>query len=177
MLLECDSGHNNGNLISCCRYRIVDILNDENLRNSNTCILFLIHLPRKYPKSTFVSFQELPWHCYHVDELISDHSSMQLSDVALANYSVSEIFNSEVNDYPPVDLKDEFSEVDSVSLKLRDLQKRGLHYCEQLHYLVPQAVSYCSMRPDRIQILQTLIPQQPTDQGVNNLENVLLLLQ
>ena len=170
LILECDSGHNNGNLISCCRYRIVDILNDEKLKNSMTCILFLIHLPRKYPKSNFVSFQEHPWHCYHVDELITDHQSMQLSDVALANYSISEIFNSDVNDVSSANYSDSesiISEVESKCLRLSNLQKRDVRYCERLYDLVPEAMSACSMRPERIPILQSIIPKEPTCQGLH----------
>ena len=51
-------------------------------------------------------------------------------------------------------------------LQLRDIQKKDLHYSEQLHDLVPEAVSACSIRPDRIGILESKISQQSIDEGL-----------
>ena len=98
---------------------------------------------------------------------------MQLSDVVLANNSVSEIFSSDISDSPqyyPTECIGKISKTHSLILflQLRDIQKKDLHYSEQLHDLVPEAVSACSIRPDRIGILQSKISQQSIDEGLQN---------
>ena len=164
LMLECDAGHVNGNLISCCRYRIVDIRNDG-LKDSMTCILLLIHLPRKYPKSTFVSFQEHPWNCYHVDELIVDLNFLCLSNLGLVKYSVADIFQSDLNKCPIDHRKTNPPKYFSSFLYFAPLEHRKFNFCDQLHKLIPEAVASSSITANRIKILQLVIPQYPCDQG------------
>ena len=172
LVLECDSGHKNGNLISCCRYRIVDLLSKDELSRSMTCILFLIHIPRNYPKSNFVSFQEQPWKCYHVDELISKQDSFTVTDLVIADYSIAEAFSTET--------PEEFDHPASISYghgefyctiysslfpKLLQYSKKAIKLYEQLYDFIPEAVSSSMLKRDRIQILQDILSENQTRMG------------
>ena len=71
-MIQCDSGHLNGDLIACARYRIYDKRAEAALRNERegcTHVLFIIHLPRQVTGSSFVGFQGEPWISTHIDDL------------------------------------------------------------------------------------------------------------
>ena len=71
-MIQCDSGHLNGDLIACARYRIYDKRAETSLRNERewcTHVLFIIHLPRQAVGSSFVGFQGEPWISTHIDDL------------------------------------------------------------------------------------------------------------
>ena len=72
LVIQCDSGHLNGDLIACARYRIYDKRAETSLRNEKegcTHVLFIIHLPRQVVGSSFVGFQGEPWISTHIDDL------------------------------------------------------------------------------------------------------------
>ena len=72
LVIQCDSGHLNGDLIACARYRIYDKRAEASLRNERegcTHVLFIIHLPRQVVGSSFVGFQGEPWISIHIDDL------------------------------------------------------------------------------------------------------------
>ena len=72
LVIQCDSGHLNGDLIACARYRIYDKRAETSLRNERewcTHVLFIIHLPRQAVGSSFVGFQGEPWISTHIDDL------------------------------------------------------------------------------------------------------------
>lgn len=79
VIFECERAHENGNLISCCRYRLADKF--EKTGSLNTKFVLLIHLPKKCLKSNFVSFQKHPWLCYHVDDIFSTENSVPLNRI------------------------------------------------------------------------------------------------
>ena len=71
-MIQCDSGHLNGDLIACARYRIYDKRAEASLRHERegcTHVLFIIHLPRQTVGSSFVGFQGEPWISTHIDDL------------------------------------------------------------------------------------------------------------
>ena len=73
LIIQCDSGHLNGDLIACARYRIYDVrakalLNKYQITHT-THVLFIIHLPVQTVQSSFVGFQGDPWISCHIDEL------------------------------------------------------------------------------------------------------------
>ena len=73
LIVQCDSGHINGDLIACARYRIYDMC-AKALLNKTQCshtthVLFIIHLPVQVVGSSFVGFQGDPWVSCHIDEL------------------------------------------------------------------------------------------------------------
>ena len=76
LVIQCDSGHKNGNLIACARYRIYDerikAINKNKLQNrvGVTHVLFIINLPHQVSSSSsFVGFQGDPWISCHIDDL------------------------------------------------------------------------------------------------------------
>ena len=74
-MIQCDSGHLNGDLIACARYRVYDervnALSRTKIQNRNgvTHVLFIINLPHQVAASSFVGFQGDPWISAHIDDL------------------------------------------------------------------------------------------------------------
>ena len=92
-IFECEYGQDNGNLISCCRYRLVDKVMEKAAEESATVFVLIVHLPRKCDKSDFVSFQEQPWICYHVDDLVPSKESVALfRQVCCQSVPLSQLF-------------------------------------------------------------------------------------
>ena len=129
------------------------------MNTTNTCILLLIHLPRKYPVSNFVSFQEQPWLCYHVDELVIPEDSVNLADMIGIDYSISDVFYSEEE----VSLEHSSDEIDDIYkplfLEMQMLFNRQANLYKQLQVHVPVAVSLSGVQKERIGVLQELIPK------------------
>lgn len=89
LIVQCESGHLDGDLIACARYRIIDertkaiekYKNAENggqlvvdgersmLNDGKSHVLLIIHLPRQAIATSFVGFQSDPWISAHIDEL------------------------------------------------------------------------------------------------------------
>ena len=73
LIIQCDSGHLNGDLIACARYRIYNVRAKALLKKYQTThtthVLFIIHLPVQTVQSSFVGFQGDPWISCHIDEL------------------------------------------------------------------------------------------------------------
>ena len=87
LIIQCDSGHINGDLIACARYRIYDMrakakMQSRLLRSrcyNVTHVVIIIHLPVQVANSNFVGFQGDPWVSCHIDELRpSDKSAITL---------------------------------------------------------------------------------------------------
>ena len=68
VIIQCDSGHLNGDLIACARYRIYD-LKARIHEGLTTHVLFVINLPQQVASSSFVGFQGDPWISSHIDDL------------------------------------------------------------------------------------------------------------
>ena len=94
LIVQCDSGHLNGDLLACAKYRLDDIVQEESriyqLEEPHTPmspkqkvvsppkgnpkghfhVLFTVYLPRKHGsnKSSFVSFHGGEWICTHIDD-------------------------------------------------------------------------------------------------------------
>lgn len=96
MIIQCDSGHKNADLIACARYRIYDELvkplEKKKTRQCITHTLFVIYLPPQVTDSRFVGFQGDPWISSHIDELIP--TSIAPQDAVMT--SISEVF---IGDY------------------------------------------------------------------------------
>ena len=93
-MIQCDSGHVNGDLIACARYRIYDKRAEalhRNKRKGSTHVLFIIHLPRQVVGSPFVGFQGDPWISSHIDDLRPARDSTITLHEAM-NVSISQLF-------------------------------------------------------------------------------------
>ena len=99
MIVQCDSGHLNSDLIACARYRVCDEAIRAKAKNKIhggdnidvTHILFVIHLPQQEVKSQFVGFQGDPWISVHIDDLRATSEITVIPEQAL-NASISELF-------------------------------------------------------------------------------------
>ena len=89
MIIQCDSGHLNGDLIACARYRIYTLRNDTD-KDQVTHVLFVIHLPHQVTGS-FIGFQGDPWISAHIDDLRPAADDLVAPYRALS-MSISELF-------------------------------------------------------------------------------------
>lgn len=124
--MQCDSGHLNGDLIACARYRIYDERvkaikkNEIQQRGSVTHVLFIINLPHQIFGSSFVGFQGDPWISYHIDDLRASSGdtieplhaiSSTISDLFIGRYihdiqPALDITVSQLLNKPPAESKD-----------------------------------------------------------------------
>ena len=90
LIIQCDSGHDSGDLIACARYRIYDLWSkaDKNLINH---VLFIIHLPQQAASLSFVGFQGDPWISYHIDDLRQPSNTLPSTREAIYS-TISELF-------------------------------------------------------------------------------------
>ena len=97
LIIQCDFGHMNGDLIACARYRIYDMRAKALLHLSSrpqshtTHVLFIIHLPVQAMHSSFVGFQGEPWVSCHIDELRKSSEGALTLEVA-QGVPISELF-------------------------------------------------------------------------------------
>ena len=97
LIIQCDSGHINGDLIACARYRIYD-MRVKALHNKSKChVVFIVHLPVHISQSTFVGFQGDPWISCHIDQLRPSGENDITLEVA-QRMSVSQIFYGGLED-------------------------------------------------------------------------------
>ena len=108
LVIQCDSGHLNGDLIACARYRIYDervnALNNNKIQNRDgvTHVLFIINLPHQVSSSTFVGFQGNPWISSHIDDL-RPTSSDTIEPLHAIATNISELFIGEyIHDIAPL---------------------------------------------------------------------------
>ncbi|XP_078674105.1 E3 ubiquitin-protein ligase rnf213-alpha-like isoform X2 [Branchiostoma floridae x Branchiostoma belcheri] len=66
LVVQCDSGHTNSNLIACARYCVQD--EQTQVGNTTAHLVFIVQLPR-LPGGCFVGFQGGRWTCAHIDDL------------------------------------------------------------------------------------------------------------
>ena len=90
VIIQCDSGHMNGDLIACARYRIYDLKVKAD-KEQITHVLFIIHLPHQVASSSFVGFQGNPWISFHIDDLrpTTDNAVSAYDAIGL---TISELF-------------------------------------------------------------------------------------
>lgn len=93
IVIQCDSGHINGDLIACARYRIYDervkALEKEGINVVH--VLFIINLPHQFSTSTFVGFQGDPWISTHIDDLRA-YSQDTIEPQLAISATISELF-------------------------------------------------------------------------------------
>ena len=101
LVIQCDSGHLNADLIACARYRIYDKRAETSLQNKvlrregRTHVLFIIHLQRHMLGSSFVGFQGDPWISIHIDNLRpTKYNTITLHEAMIM--SISHLFYGEV---------------------------------------------------------------------------------
>ena len=92
LLVQCDSGHLNTDLIACARYRVIDE-HKQNRATAITNVVFIIQLPRVSRGTSFASFLGGPWISIHVDNLHGSEDDTAVLKFALQS-SVGEFFRA-----------------------------------------------------------------------------------
>ena len=92
VIIQCDSGHANGDLMACARNRIYNVRSE---RERDTHVVLVIHLPHQAANSSFIGFQGDPWISVHIDDLrpTSDSTIMpyEAMDTAVSNLFLGSI--------------------------------------------------------------------------------------
>lgn len=105
VIIQCDSGHLNGDLIACARYRIHDLkIKADN--EQITHVLFIIHLPHQVRNSSFVGFQGHPWISSHIDDLRPSTDHVVSANEAIG-LTISQIFLGSNSENPDINPRDE----------------------------------------------------------------------
>ena len=145
LIIQCDSGHLNVDLIACAKYRVQDEKpklatrsEDGDVNRGATHVLFVINLPRKATGSSFVGFQGGQWISTHIDNL---HSFTSLTLADAMSKPISVLFYDPENEH-------------------------GIHQCLRLHGCIQAAASHLRdvghmkrRTTERVAILLGLIPQ------------------
>lgn len=186
MILQCDSGHLNGELIACAKYRIMD----ECIRNRGsqnlpiTHILVIIQLPMEARLSSFVGFQGGHWTSVHIDELLSDNDLHGMPIDEMIPHSISEIFCA-----TPKHQVMQHAEPDgSVSTSSEQMKNPVLHVSHwqqywRLHKCIQAAVSRLQDGKggrrglERISILEELLPDETIEIRESYIQSAMYLWQ
>ena len=164
MIIECDAGHLNIDLIACARHRIIDervtamqMTSDTNhgLPQQATHVVFIVQLPKQVGGTKFVGFQGAQWYSVHIDDL-SPPKDFSFTLPNAFYHSMSEIFGVNV-------ATNAIARSNPETLPLFDAAKR-------LHGLIQKATSRLQdneknkhRTTQRIEILLDLIPEQDSD--------------
>ena len=116
IVIQCDSGHNNGDLIACARYRIYDerVKSLDLRKDAITHVLLIINLPHELLDSSFVGFQGDPWISAHIDDLKpSSEATIQpqeaisetISKIFIGRYLDNKNSTSSESQSPPTGIK------------------------------------------------------------------------
>ena len=180
LIVQCDSGHLYGDLISCARYRV----DDEREKSSHlwtqeygrTHVLFIVHLPRRGGEGdgalgSFVGFQGGKWLSAHIDDLRAPSEAALSLEDALHN-SISSLFYCEGSVQKSVEEereKDGFEKEEKIKEEGRRIVYSESYQCYRLYSCIQAAVAR-AVNSDkskqwairRVNILLDLIPQQPS---------------
>lgn len=102
LIIQCDSGHLNSDLLACAKYRVDDIFTEISAGASSSLevdrqtychILFTVLIPRENCSSSFVGFLGGDWICYHIDDFSPEYDYCPVS-LALSNTPLSLLFHN-----------------------------------------------------------------------------------
>ena len=171
LVIQCDSGHLNSDLIACARYRIYDKKVEATQQNEGegcTHVLFIIYHPRQLVGSSFVGFQGDPWISTHIDNLRTEDNAIMLHEAMGA--SISQLFygkeaNSEEREAPNKTATIQLTS-DAVQLPVErsyNAQFRRLHGCiQQAASLLQDSAMNKYRATKRVAMLVSLIAKSPT---------------
>ena len=94
VLIQCTDGYSNSELISCAKYKVMEIVTEYNSRlNSNFYFLFIVRLLITTQDLTFAGFCGIPWDSVHIDELRPPFHNLLPSLDIIKYLSVPKIFD------------------------------------------------------------------------------------
>ncbi len=185
LIIQCDSGHVDGDLIACARYRIYDERAKSKIQNSihgkedNTNVLFIIHLPRQATTSSFVGYQGDPWISTHIDDIRSP-TEATITPWKAMEASISDLFYSKAKHEAVQEKRMQTEGEEMLAEPLGPTKQvlpqvptpHELHatgYYQRLHYCIQAAASKLqdsernkTRSTDRVDILVGLVPKKPT---------------
>ena len=125
-------------------------------------------MPKKCAKSNFVSFQEHPWLCYHVDDILP---SISLADlVCREGQLISEFYFHEESTVPEIPMV-QLSTMDACvnePFKFKPISSFGssniLNLCKRMHLYICDAIAQSPYQnePGRLERLTKVIPKEPS---------------
>lgn len=92
LIIQCDNGHENIDLIACARYRTRDERNKLESYMGVTHVVFVVQLPRMNGGTKFPSFQGGPWITTHIDDLRGNDNTSDTIKEAM-RLPISSFFN------------------------------------------------------------------------------------
>ena len=94
VLIQCTDGYSNSDLISCAKYKVMEIVTEYNSKlNSNFYFLFIVRLLITKQNSIFSGFCGIPWDSVHIDELRPPYHNLLPSLDVIKYLSVADIFD------------------------------------------------------------------------------------
>ena len=94
VLIQCEDGYSNYDLISCAKFNIMEILSElKSKLNPYLHILFIVRLLSTKQNSSFSGYCGLPWDSVHIDELRPSHHSWLPNLNLIPNLTVADIFD------------------------------------------------------------------------------------
>ena len=155
LIIQCDAGHLNIDLIACARHRIIDERVSALQMNTDishcvplqaTHVVFIVQLPKQVGGTKFVGFQGAQWYSVHIDDL-SPPKDISFTLPNAFYHSMSEIFG--------------------VNVTVAQSNHETLDASKRLHSLIQKATSRLQdneknkhRTTQRIEILLDLIPEQ-----------------
>ena len=101
IIIQCEENSKNSHLISCAKYRVVEIINENNSRlNSNFYFILIIKLVLTEPGSGCSSFCGEPWDSVYIDELRKSFRYLLPPFDQITQLSVAQIFDYHYQDIP-----------------------------------------------------------------------------
>ncbi|XP_021359260.1 E3 ubiquitin-protein ligase rnf213-alpha-like isoform X2 [Mizuhopecten yessoensis] len=86
LILQCDSGDQNSNLIACARHRLQDVIHDMGSKKEFTlCVILVIQLPN-IKGSCFTGFQSGQWMSVHIDDINMETKKRDLRGICQMTY-------------------------------------------------------------------------------------------
>lgn len=83
LVVQCDYGERNSDLIACARHRLMDEKSRQTVMGI-THVVFIIQLPRVAGGTPFTSFQGGQWTSVHIDELTCSKGATEIVKFALS---------------------------------------------------------------------------------------------
>ena len=177
IVIQCDNGHQNSDLIACARYRIYDEAIQAKRKSKIqkqtlglTHVLFIVRLPPQEVRSNFVGFQGDPWISAHIDDIRQTSEATVIPNVAISA-TISELFIGRLDPArqgtdQPTQLSEDHLETSGESISAPSKEDFYPQHC-RLHGCIQDAVSALrDFKNDRtklrLQKLISLVPRDPS---------------
>ena len=180
IVIQCDNGHQNSDLIACARYRIYDEAIQAKRKSKiqkqilgPTHVLFIVRLPPQEVRSNFVGFQGDPWISAHIDDIRQTSEATVIPNVAISA-TISELFIGRLDparrgtDQPAgsTQLSEDRLERSDESISAPSKEDFYPQHC-RLHGCIQAAVSALrdfknDRTKSRLQKLISLVPRDPS---------------